>query len=132
MKIRTANDLPEHIRRMNSSQLNWNMPATASGHHKYMAKETWIDGIRFASKLESRCYEWLKLRQAAGEVLWFLRQVPFDLGGGVKHRVDFLAALSGGGVELIEAKGKDLSEGKSRRKIVEAKYGVKIQLWSGQ
>jgi hypothetical protein len=126
-----ASDLPEHIRQMNSSQLNWNIPATPGGHHhKYNAKETWIDNIRFPSKLEARCYEWLKLRQAAGEVLWFVRQVPFDLGGGVKHRVDFLAALSGGGVELIDAKGHDLSEGKSRRKIVESKYGVKIRLWS--
>lgn len=128
-----AEDLPAHIRDLNSAQLNWRAPATANGHyHKYNAKEVWIDGCRFASKLEARCYEWLKLRQKAGDVLWFVRQAPFDLGGGVKHRVDFLAVLATGGVELIEAKGRDIPEGKARRKIVEAKYGVKIQLWSGK
>lgn len=131
MKFRAEN-LPPHIRDLNSAQLNWGLPALPTGHHhKYNAKEEWKDGIRFSSKLEARCYEWLKLRQAAGEVLWFVRQVPFDLGGGVKHRVDFLAVLAIG-VELIEAKGRDLPEGKVRRKLVEARYGVKIQLWSGK
>lgn len=129
MRFKTS-DLPPHIRDLNSAQLNWNRPAAPNGHHKYNAKQARIDGIRFDSKLEARCYEWLKLRQAAGEVLWFVRQAPFDLGGGVKHRVDFLAVLAAGGVELIEAKGADLGDGKARRKLVEAKYGVKIQLWS--
>lgn len=132
MKFR-AEDLPPHIRELNSAQLNWKIPATANGHkHKYNSKETWVDNLRFPSKLEARCYEWLKLRQQAGEVLWFVRQVGFDLGGGVRHKVDFLAALATGGFDLIDAKGKDIAEGKARRKIVEAKYGVKIQLWSGK
>lgn len=132
MKFRPE-DLPPHIREINSAQLNWRLPALPTGHHhKYNAKEEWKDGIRFSSKLEARCYEWLKLRQAAGNVLWFVRQVGFDLGGGVRHKVDFLAVLSTGGVELIEAKGRDIPEGRARRKMVEAKYGVKIQLWSGK
>lgn len=116
---------------MNSAALNWRLPATPNGNHKYNAKETWVDNIRFPSKLEARCYEWLKLRQAAGEVLWFVRQVAFDIGGGVKHRVDFLVRTADG-VELIDAKGQDISEGKARRKIVEDRYKVKIQLWSGK
>lgn len=129
MKFKTS-DLPPHVRDLNSAQLNWNSPAAPNGHHKYRAKETWVDNIRFPSKLQARCYEWLKLRQAAGDVLWFVMEVPFHIGGGVKHRVDFLAVLATGGVELIEAKGRDIPEGKARRKMVEAKYGVKIQLWS--
>jgi hypothetical protein len=133
LKIKAASDLPEHIRALNSTALNWKLPATANGHkHKYGAKETWVDNIRFPSKLEARCYEELKLRQAAGEVRWFVMQVPFHLGGGVKHKVDFLAVLSSGGVELIEAKGQDLGDGKARRRQVEARYGVKIRIWTGK
>ena len=129
VKFKTSG-LPPHVREMNSAQLNWNPPAAPNGHHKYRAKETWVDNIRFPTKLEARCYEWLKLRQQAGDVRWFIRQPMFDLGGGVRHKVDFLAVLATGGIELIEAKGRDIPEGKARRKIVEAKYGVKIQLWS--
>jgi hypothetical protein len=128
-----ASDLPEHIRALNAPALGLRVPVTSTvSRHKYNAKETWIDNIRFPSKLEARCYEELKLRQAAGEVLWFVMQVPFHLGGGVKHKVDFLAVLTSGDIELIEAKGQDLGEGKARRRQVEARYNVKIRVWTGK
>lgn len=58
--------------------------------HKYRASPTVVDGIRFDSKLEARYYERLLLRQAAGEVVGFLRQVPIHLPGKTKLVVDFL------------------------------------------
>jgi hypothetical protein len=125
-----AEDLPAQYREQIAS--SWAAQPVGRKGHKYNAQATWVDGIQFPSKLEARCYEELKLRQTAGEVLWFVRQVPFDIGGGVRHRVDFLAALSSGGIELIEAKGRDLGEGKARRRQVEARYGVKIRVWTGK
>ena len=38
--------------------------------HKFNAKPTEVDGIRFASKKEANYYADLKLRQAAGLVLF--------------------------------------------------------------
>jgi len=125
-----AEDLPPQYRDQIAS--SWGTQPVGRNGHKYNAKATWIDNIQFPSKLEARCYVELKLRQAAGEVLWFVRQVGFDIGGGVKHRVDFLAVLASGGVEIIEAKGRDIAEGKARRKQVEARYGFKIRIWTGK
>jgi hypothetical protein len=101
--------------------------------HKFHAKGTDVDGIHFASKLEARCYEEQKLRRdVLREVLWFTRQVPFHLPGGVVHRIDFLCVLANGGVELIEAKGFDAATGRMKRKQVEAIYKVNIILWTGK
>ena len=47
--------------------------------HKFHAKPTVYDGIRFASKKEAARYEALKLLKKAGEVLFFLRQTRFHL-----------------------------------------------------
>jgi hypothetical protein len=87
------------------------------------------DGTRFDSRLEWRCFEWLKARQVGGELLWFTRQVPFELEGGVVYRSDFLAALTGGGVEVIDAKGRDTQASRNKRKQVLARYGVEVRLW---
>lgn len=87
------------------------------------------DGTRFDSRLEWRCFEWLKARHLAGEVLWFTRQVPFALEGGVVYRCDFLAALALGGVEVIDAKGHEPQASRNKRKQVQARYGIEVQLW---
>ena len=58
--------------------------------HKYNARAVVIDGIRFDSVKEGRYYNQLKLRQQAGEVLCFLRQVPIHLPGQTRLVIDFL------------------------------------------
>lgn len=55
------------------------------------------------------------------------RQFPFDLGGGVRHYVDFALFLNED-VIFVEAKGRDLSAGKNKRKMVEAKEGITIHV----
>jgi Protein of unknown function (DUF1064) len=52
-------------------------------------KRAECDGIQFDSQLEMRRYKELKLLKAAGEIKYFLRQVPFHLPGGITARVDF-------------------------------------------
>ena len=99
------------------------------------------DGIRFPSKLEARCYDWHKERQAAGEIAWFIRQVPFVLEGGVIYRADFVAPILEpvqhrgqplrwcDFIEVTDAKGRLTSECRNKLKQVYARYGVKVKLW---
>lgn len=109
----------------------WGVPGAkpAPKPSKYRNRAEVIDGIRFDSKLEARCYEALKLRKLAGEVLWFTRQVPFRLEGGVHYRADFLAVLAAGGVEVIDAKGFETAASKNKRKQMLERYGIKVTLW---
>lgn len=121
-------DLDAHL----AKKSHWSAAATKRAH-KYHAKGTDVDGIHFPSALEARCYEQQKFRRdVIREVLWFTRQVPFYLPGGIAYRLDFLCALANGGVDLIDAKGFDTEIGKLKRKQVESIYGVKIQLWRGE
>jgi hypothetical protein len=95
---------------------------------KYSAQAGRIDGIRFDSKKEGRYYQELKLRVKAGEVLYFLRQVPFDLPGNVKYRVDFQEFHADGSVHYVDVKGVKTKDFVMKKKQVEALYPVKIEI----
>jgi len=117
---------------------------------KYHNLPTEADGIKFQSKLEAKYYVELDLRRKAGEVLYFLRQVPFHLPGGVIYRVDFqivsyhtgyagtvqlkqegmrdLRHLEPLVVEYVDCKGMDTQDSKNKIKIVQSLYGVDIQI----
>lgn len=102
---------------------------------KYRNRPVIADGRRFDSQLEYRCYQELLLRRMAGEVLWFTRQVPFELPGAprpVIYRADFLAVLVNGGVEVIDATGMLTQVKRNKLKQVRAIYGVEVKLWSGK
>ena len=96
--------------------------------HKFGAVRCQRDEIKFPSKLERSYYDMLKLRQQAGEVLFFLRQVPFDLPGGVRYVSDYQVFLSDGTVEFIDVKGKDTPLSLAKRKMVESLYPVEIKI----
>lgn len=126
------------------------IPKKAPGPHKFSAEPTTVDGIRFDSKLEARYYDELILRVKAGEILYFLRQVPFHLPGGVIYRVDFMVVSYHTGftmgvqvrregardlrytepliIDYVDCKGFSTQEGKNKIKQTEALYGVKITL----
>jgi hypothetical protein len=95
--------------------------------HKFNAKPTTVDGMRFDSKAEARYYELLKTLQLAGEVVFFLRQVPFHLPGGVKYVCDFLVFLSDGTAEFIDVKGVRTQTYAIKKKQVEALYPIEIK-----
>lgn len=94
--------------------------------HKYKAKPTVRDGIRFASKKEATYFDKLKLLQKAGEVILFLRQVPFDLLGGLKYRADFLVFYTDGHCEVIDVKGFRTKDYILKKKLVESLFPVEI------
>ena len=96
--------------------------------HKFNAVRTEIDGVKFGSKKEARFYSDLLLRKRAGEVVFFLMQVPFYLPGNVKYRLDFMVFKADGEIEFIEVKGMDLAMGKLKRKQTEALYPIKIEV----
>lgn len=93
---------------------------------KYHSERTEVDGISFQSKKEARHYADLRLAQKAGELLFFLRQVPFHLPGGVIYRCDFAEFWKDGSVRFVDCKGYKTAMYKTKLKIVEALYPVKI------
>ena len=94
--------------------------------HKFHAKPVQEDGHHFPSKLEWKLYNQLLLQQKAGEVLFFLRQVPFHLPGGVKYVLDFLVFYTNGEVKALDAKGMETDTFTLKKKMVEDLYPIEI------
>ncbi len=96
---------------------------------KYGNVITHVDGIRFDSKREARYYEQLKLRRTAGEVAFFLRQVPIHLPGGTRYVIDFLVFFTKGRApEFVDVKGRETKEFKIKKREVEHHYPFKVVL----
>jgi hypothetical protein len=81
------------------------MTATRRVHHTF-GKRTTVGALSFGSQAEARYHAELVLRVAAGQVLYFHRQVPIDLGGGVVYRCDFQEFHASGEVHYVDVKGK--------------------------
>lgn len=97
-------------------------------NNKFKAVQCERDQKKFPSKLERNYYDILKIRQMAGEVIYFHRQPLFDLPGGVSYRADFQVFLSDGTIEYIDTKGVDTPMSKAKRKMVEAIYPIEIKI----
>lgn len=103
--------------------------------HKYGAKPTEVDGIRFASQKEARRYQELKLLEKAGEIIGLELQPEFQLRakGGEKigiYRPDFayFAKARNGTTWVIEdVKGFRTPLYRWKKKHVEAQYGIQIR-----
>lgn len=95
--------------------------------HKFRAKQTTIDDIKFASKKEARRYTELVNLQKSGEVLFFLRQTPFHLPGGVKYVCDFTIFWQNGEVTFEDVKGFKTETYKMKKKLVESLYPIEIK-----
>lgn len=96
--------------------------------HKYGAIRCERNGIKFPSKLERSFYDKLKVLQRSGKVIFFLRQVGFDLPGNTRYFADFMVFWQDGSVEIIDTKGKDTPISKMKRKQVEATYPIEIKI----
>jgi hypothetical protein len=95
--------------------------------HKFNAVQTVADGIKFSSKAEARYYAELKIRQQAGEVLFFLRQVPFHLPGNVRYVVDFVVFCADGTVHFKDVKGMKTESYNAKKRMIEALYPISIE-----
>jgi hypothetical protein len=94
--------------------------------HKFKAKRTEVDNIKFSSKKEANRYNILKSLQNIGKVLFFLRQVPFHLPGGVKYVCDFLIFWANGEITIEDVKGFKTESYKAKKRMVEALYPIEI------
>lgn len=95
--------------------------------HKFSAVRTVTDGIKFDSKKEAAYYEQLKIRQQAGDIVFFLRQVPLHLPGNVRYVVDFVTFNTDGTVHFIDVKGMRTPVYIAKKKMVEATYPIEIE-----
>lgn len=96
--------------------------------HKFKAKPVTADDQHFASKLEWSYYQKLKVMKSSGHILFFLRQVPFHLPGGVKYVVDFVEFHADGDIRFVDVKGMETSEFVAKKKMVEALYPITIDV----
>jgi hypothetical protein len=94
--------------------------------HKFHAKSVEESGIKFPSQRERNYFLELGLAQKSGELLFFLRQVPFDLGGGVRYFCDFLEFWANGDIRFVDTKGFRTPMYIAKKKLVEAKYPIQI------
>jgi hypothetical protein len=95
---------------------------------KYRNKRTQCnDGSWHQSKKEAEYCTTLQLRQKAGDIAFFLEQVPFRLPGGVKYLLDFMVFRKNGAIDYFDVKGVRTDVYKIKKKQVESLYGIEIQ-----
>ena len=97
-------------------------------YHKFKAKPVDDGGFKFASTLEWKYFKHLQLLQKAGEVLFFLQQVPIRLPGGTKYVVDYQIFTSDGRVRFVDVKGISTVLFETKKKIVEDIYPIEIEV----
>jgi hypothetical protein len=106
-------------------------PKPRRGYSKFGAVRTVVDGIKFASKAESRRYLELKALEQAGEIHGLLLQPKYPLLVG-QHKVgtyiaDFFYVKTIGCEDVVEdVKGMRTPVYRLKKKMVEAQYGITI------
>jgi len=101
-------------------------------YNKYSNKKVNLDGYTFDSKIEARRYGELKLLSGAGKIV-SLEVHPEYL---ITHRrkdicrviLDFKYWESYGTQKVEDVKGVDTAISRLKRKLVEAQYGIKVDL----
>jgi len=111
------------------------VPVKPSKYNVAKKADRYYAGVLYASLKEKRFAEELDLRQRAGEITFWLRQIPIGLPGGVRYFLDFvtftlLTGYEPGAWEIhwIEVKGRDLELGRAKRKIAQSIYGICIEV----
>ena len=94
--------------------------------HKFNAQRTELDGIKFSSKREAQYYQELQFAVKSGDLLFFLRQVPLHLPGGVRYCIDFVEFWKNDEVRFVDTKGFRTPMYIAKKKMVEALYPIKI------
>lgn len=96
---------------------------------KYRSRRTVYNNVTYHSAKEAAKAQELDLLVKAGLINFYLRQVPFDLGGNppIVYRADFMVytKLLGGYwwlIKVIEVKGYETKEWKLKQKLFRATY----------
>lgn len=135
----TQEQLEEHLRGHTTRVVSTGNPVRVHPNAKPARSKhgnirTEVDGIKFDSKLEARYYMQLKIEWRAGDVMWFTRQVRFELEGGVSYVCDFVVVRGNKSkaevksFHVYDCKGDPTQESLNKIKQVRARYGIKVEL----
>ena len=98
---------------------------------KYGNRRVEVDGIKFDSQHEATIYQELVLRVRAGELKAVLRQVSFDLPGGIRYVADFVTIAPDMHVEgVYDAKSPATKANRvyiNKKKQMKACWGIEIR-----
>ena len=104
---------------------------TPTKHSKYGNRRVEVDGIKFDSQHEATIYQELMLRVRAGELKAVLRQVSFDLPGGIRYVADFVTIAPDMHVEgVYDAKSPATKANRvyiNKKKQMKACWGIEIR-----
>ena len=99
--------------------------------NKYGNRKVELDGLKFDSQHEAKIYLELKLRVKVGELRCVLRQVPFDLPGGIRYYADFVTITHDMAIEgVYDAKSEITRKNRvyiNKKKQIKALYGIDIK-----
>lgn len=97
---------------------------------KYGNRKVEIDGMKFDSQHEAGAYIMLMQRVKAGELKYVLRQVSFDLPGGIRYVADFMTIRPDMSIEaVIDAKSEATRKNRvyiNKKKQMKAIWGIEI------
>lgn len=99
--------------------------------HKFNAKRTEHAGRSYASKSEARYAAGLELRKRAGDVVFWLEQVPIALPGKTRYVVDFVIFEADGSVRFVDVKGVETETFRLKKRQVEELYPIEIEVVKG-
>ncbi len=97
---------------------------------KYGNRRVEVDGKRFDSQHEAEVYGQLQLKLRAGEIRLLLRQVSFDLPGGIRYVADFVTVDSAGALHVIDAKSEATKRNRvyiNKKKQMESEWHIEIE-----
>ena len=97
---------------------------------KYGNHRVTVDGKRFDSVHEAEVYGELMLRRRAGELRVVLRQVSFDLPGGIRYVADFVTVDREGRFEVLDAKSEATRKNRvyiNKKKQMLSEWGIEIR-----
>lgn len=121
-------------RQANRGPLHGQALAEATGEEKpkrskYGNRRVEVDGKKFDSQHEANVYQDFMLRVKSGELKTVLRQVPFDLPGGIRYMADFVAIDQDNRVTVYDAKSEITKQNRTyinKRKQLKACCGIEI------
>lgn len=97
---------------------------------KYGNRKVEWDGKKFDSEHEAIIYRGLKLRCMMGGCKCILRQVPFDLPGGIVYKADFVVIGEDMKIQaVIDAKSEATKKDRvyiNKKKQIRELYGIEI------
>lgn len=99
--------------------------------NKYGNRRVTVDGMKFDSQHEAEVYQQLMLMVRAGELKTVLRQVRFDLPGGIQYIADFVTITPDMKIgAVLDAKSAITKKNRvyiNKKKQMKALWGINIE-----